>query len=331
MMLCFSSQAMAANFWLSTSGSIGTGSAPPASPATVGSVSHPVGTPSGSIYVWARPDSGKTLERWSLNLISTNSDILNLTSASVESLNPVLGNTGSPSFEDIVRWEYVDEPTGSPTSLLDIQGFSIFQIDRTGVGVGPSSTGSPYNDPLYDSANNSWLLAQIDYSLTGTQGETQLFLQIGSYGLKNLGENTSASNAVFGAITDTPLNGDTNRMQNSSTADFVVTVSAAVDNANFDGDADVDGIDFLIWQRGYGLPSPTFEQGDANHDGMIDGLDLLVWEQQYAGPPVISALNVVPEPATSFLALLVSICLCWMRFKVTNGFQDRTSVIPSII
>ncbi len=61
--------------------------------------------------------------------------------------------------------------------------------------------------------------------------------------------------------------------------------------ADFDGDADIDGRDFLIWQRGYGsVAETTTENGDANVDGRVDGLDLLAWQRGYGlggpvGPP----------------------------------------------
>lgn len=131
---------------------------PPVTPGSVEAISHDIGTQSGSIYVWARPDSGKTLVNWSLRLLSSDPSILTFASSSVETLNPVLGNTGSPEFEDIARWEYVDEPIGNNASIDDIQGINIFQVNRTGVGIGPDSTGLPYNDPFYDSSNDAWLL-----------------------------------------------------------------------------------------------------------------------------------------------------------------------------
>jgi len=47
--------------------------------------------------------------------------------------------------------------------------------------------------------------------------------------------------------------------------------------ADFDADGDVDGADFLTWQRGVGLPSVGFSEGDANLDGQVDALDLAFW------------------------------------------------------
>ena len=59
----------------------------------------------------------------------------------------------------------------------------------------------------------------------------------------------------------------------------------------FDSDADIDGRDFLIWQRNYGLLTDAIrEDGDANLDCKVDGLDLEIWQRGYGlggpvGPP----------------------------------------------
>ncbi len=52
-------------------------------------------------------------------------------------------------------------------------------------------------------------------------------------------------------------------------------------DADFDSDNDVDGTDFLIWQRGFGTPDATLADGDSNSDGVVDGEDLNNWMDQY--------------------------------------------------
>ncbi|MDZ4658726.1 MAG: hypothetical protein SH868_14215 [Bythopirellula sp.] len=69
------------------------------------------------------------------------------------------------------------------------------------------------------------------------------------------------------------------------------------DSADFDGDGDVDGRDFLAWQRG---------AGDANGDGTTNHLDLAIWQTQYGtinDPPPLTAP--VPEPTTALFCLLI--------------------------
>lgn len=61
---------------------------------------------------------------------------------------------------------------------------------------------------------------------------------------------------------------------------------------NFDGDDDVDGFDFLMWQRG---ESPT----------PLGGSDLTDWEDYFGTPaPPLAGTRAVPEPSTWFLLLI---------------------------
>ena len=55
-------------------------------------------------------------------------------------------------------------------------------------------------------------------------GSTELWLQIGSAGLLNIGETSSATEVVFGALTDTSLNRSTGREIDSDTADAKIFV-----------------------------------------------------------------------------------------------------------
>lgn len=80
-------------------------------------------------------------------------------------------------------------------------------------------------------------------------------------------------------------------------------VDANPSNGDFDGDNDVDGADFLIWQRGLGLTGqPDATTGDADDDGDVDANDLALWKSHFGGPPAVAAIGAVPEPAS--LALL---------------------------
>lgn len=66
--------------------------------------------------------------------------------------------------------------------------------------------------------------------------------------------------------------------------------------ADFDLDNDVDGADYLTWQRNLGLTgSATFAEGDANGDHNVTAADLAIWQSQFATPT--PAANAIPEPA----------------------------------
>lgn len=77
---------------------------------------------------------------------------------------------------------------------------------------------------------------------------------------------------------------------------------------DFDGDQDVDGRDFLIWQRNFGMmTNATASHGDANADGKVNAEDLLRWKQNYGWGNIINASNmlVVPEPGSVVLLIQV--------------------------
>ena len=102
----------------------------------------------------------------------------------------------------------------------------------------------------------------------------------------------------------------------------------AVEDADFDKDGDVDGIDFLTWQRGYGLPgdAASIADGDANFDYDVDGGDLLIWQSQFeSGHPAAANANVqvVPEP-NGWVTICVGILLC-VEFLGRSLHNQRTA------
>ncbi|TWU21796.1 hypothetical protein [Bythopirellula polymerisocia] len=75
-------------------------------------------------------------------------------------------------------------------------------------------------------------------------------------------------------------------------------------SADFDGDGDVDGADFLTWQRGFGATTGALRsEGDANSDGAIDQTDLNYWTSGYGSAAVVPVTMAVPEPASLVLLL----------------------------
>jgi hypothetical protein len=80
-------------------------------------------------------------------------------------------------------------------------------------------------------------------------------------------------------------------------------------HGNSDGDGDVDGNDFLAWQRGYGLPSGgSALAGDLSGQGLVDSFDLWLWEQYYGSTSGVGGLasSQIPEPASWCLGALCS-------------------------
>jgi hypothetical protein len=108
-------------------------------------------------------------------------------------------------------------------------------------------------------------------------------------------------------------------------------------DADFDNDNDVDGNDFLIWQRGVGVGNSN-ATGDADGNGVVNGADLTVWRGKFGGPPAVAAAGAVPEPSTALLAMLAG-GLFWLRPRrirvataegdnVTSNSQERSNDMP---
>jgi hypothetical protein len=71
-----------------------------------------------------------------------------------------------------------------------------------------------------------------------------------------------------------------------------------VEPADFDSDLDVDGFDFLAWQRGFGTPAPTAVKadGDADGDQDVDSADFDQWVDGFGGGAAVAAVAPIGEP-----------------------------------
>ena len=82
--------------------------------------------------------------------------------------------------------------------------------------------------------------------------------------------------------------------------------------ADADGDADVDGGDFLSWQRTLG--SRTQLAADANADGIVNGPDLPVWRQEFGSAVgATSSSKGVPEPSSAMLGAAAGLAMHCVR------------------
>ena len=96
------------------------------------------------------------------------------------------------------------------------------------------------------------------------------------------------------ALTFQYRNADTGAIQTG-----LIDLIATGPNGDFDGDGDVDGRDFLRWQRG-GSPAP------------FSSTDLAAWQNAY-GPGPLSSLEAVPEPTALTLVLSLAMGLVAVR------------------
>ncbi|RIK78456.1 MAG: hypothetical protein DCC67_11555 [Planctomycetota bacterium] len=74
---------------------------------------------------------------------------------------------------------------------------------------------------------------------------------------------------------------------------------------DYDNDADVDGADFLLWQRTFGAAAdPAGSGADGSGNGFINAADLAVWRANFGAVAAGGALTAVPEPASLAAALV---------------------------
>ncbi|MCH2113830.1 MAG: S8 family peptidase [Pirellulales bacterium] len=76
-------------------------------------------------------------------------------------------------------------------------------------------------------------------------------------------------------------------------------------SADFDADGDLDAVDFLTWQQGYGtLLGATLAMGDGDGDGDVDADDLAIFNAGFgSSPPPLAGFSIAaPEPASAVLA-----------------------------
>jgi uncharacterized lipoprotein YddW (UPF0748 family) len=95
---------------------------------------------------------------------------------------------------------------------------------------------------------------------------------------------------------------------------------------DFNSDFAVDGQDFLLWQRGYGLTTgATSLQGDANADGKVDLSDLRRWQQNFGWfqNPAASAAMAIPEPSS--LCLLIFL-LCHFTLRPASLWKSASDI-----
>jgi subtilisin family serine protease len=77
---------------------------------------------------------------------------------------------------------------------------------------------------------------------------------------------------------------------------------------DFNNDGKVNGRDFLMWQRGFGITSgATAAQGDADSDGDVDGDDLQMWRNEYGtGTNNVAAIAAVDDSESAMNSMMDS-------------------------
>ena len=173
---------------------------------------------------------------------------------------------------------------GSPGVTDVTQNYTInsgtLEIELFGNGGGSPVAGVDFDQLTTDTANLSGTLdLLIDSVYTPTLGD--LFPIIST---------TSGVSGTFGSVNGAYLGGGLGLGVTYGANDVTVEVIKVL-LGDFDLDTDVDGFDFIEWQRGFG--------------GAYDANDLADWETNYGTVAPLSATSTtVPEPTTGILLML---------------------------
>jgi hypothetical protein len=112
---------------------------------------------------------------------------------------------------------------------------------------------------------------------------------------------------------DIQLDGGEGQLFKFNTGDPFVGVESSAD---FDLDGDVDGADFLRWQKSVGAVA-SHEDGDDNSDLRVDSQDLQTWKSNFAGGAASVGGVAVPEP-DALHSIAVALVLLSLRPKVCS-------------
>lgn len=110
----------------------------------------------------------------------------------------------------------------------------------------------------------------------------------------------------------TPVTPDYNYNQIMYRLDLADIPSLVDQETDYDGDGDMDGGDFLAWQRSFGGEVFAGAGPDGGGNGTVDSLDLTLWALQF-GAAGMPAQQAVPEPGALVLATAVGVVLAAHR------------------
>jgi hypothetical protein len=90
--------------------------------------------------------------------------------------------------------------------------------------------------------------------------------------------------------------------------------------ADFNSDGEVDALDLTAWRAGFGTTgTATRAQGDADGDLDVDGRDFLVWQRQVTAPIASVASAAVPEPTFAAMALAAAAAMLFQRRRARRA------------
>ncbi len=218
-----------------------------------------------------------------------------------------LDNNENPAGEGTATWEFDIAGASNLTISIDMAAMGDFEGNSDSfewtyaVDDGPAvslftSSVDEAGSATYTLADGDEFLLNDPLLMSDVDGnETQI---------SNMFQTLSASIDEIGDSLTIQLVASTDGGSEAFAFDNIVIegVTLVPSDADFDQDGDVDGEDFLAWQRGLGTGT-TLADGDANGDGQVDAEDLTIWHTKFAGNVLAAqqSFALVPEPNSILL------------------------------
>ena len=200
--------------------------------------------------------------------------------------------------------------------------FRIGMFIGNNISSGATDFGAAFSDADVDAANK-WIMLAVTYDSSLATDNTKFYIGGVSTAVAQLGTNKTLPQLTMDAGAARVGVGFTDAAPAANTSvlgrqDDIRAYATALDRAaldavrlenlptggfldgDFDEDGDVDGGDFLIWQRG-GSPNP------------LSASDLADWQANYGVGPLVATSFAVPEPASAVLLILAAAGWCRRR------------------
>jgi hypothetical protein len=96
--------------------------------------------------------------------------------------------------------------------------------------------------------------------------------------------------------------------------------TSALASADFNSSGQVNADDLSLWKTGFGMSTGAVRiNGDADADADVDGADFLLWQRQYTGAASAQAVTAVPEPCVLAMAIFpLAILACTRRLETDS-------------
>jgi hypothetical protein len=110
----------------------------------------------------------------------------------------------------------------------------------------------------------------------------------------------------------------------------------AAPSADFNDDGNIDGSDFLAWQRGVGTSGATPAEGDSDHDADVDASDLAAWQLTY-GQAIVAPVSAQVEPlattasASDWVFLDAALAITGLESLQATDEQGSDWVAPALL